>query len=129
MDVSIFIAKIIGPLFLVVAVGIMLNRAFYQRVMEDYSKNAAVIFFTGVAPLVFGIAIVILHNVWAANWPVIITIFGWGGIIKGTWLIVFPNTVARFMKVYEQNKTLLVVHLVIAIFFGAILTVFGYFLS
>ena len=42
MGTSIFIAKILGPFLLVAALGIISNQKFYQKVMEDYSKNAAV---------------------------------------------------------------------------------------
>lgn len=107
----------------------MFNREFYQKVMEDYCKNAALVFFGGLFSLLIGFLIVLSHNLWVANWTVIITIFGWGGIIKGIWLIVFPNTVSKFMQAYQRNETLLLVHSVAALVFGAALAIFGYFMG
>ena len=127
METSLFIAKILGPLVLVVAIGIMANRGFYQKVMEDFCKNAALIYIGGLFSLVIGILIVLAHNTWALNWALIITIFGWGGIIKGIWLIVFPNSIAKFMRVYQKNKALLGVHSVLALVVGTALTFLGYF--
>ena len=129
MEVSLFIAKILGPCFIVVALSMLLNREFYQRVMEDFCRNAALVFFSGMFSLVFGIVVVLLHNVWIAKWPVIITIIGWCGIIKGSWLIVFPNTVSGFTEAYGKNKTLLAVHSVIALILGVVLTVLSYFVG
>lgn len=126
MEVSLFVAKVMGPIYLIVGVGMLLNREFYQRVMEDYPKNSALVFFSGVFPLVLGVVILLLHNTWAANWTVLITIIGWGGLIKGIWLTVFPKTVQGFMKAYLKNKALLAIHSLIALVFGAFLTVMGY---
>ena len=126
MDTSIFIAKILGPCCLVVAAGIMFNREFYNKVMEDYCKNASLVLFGGMIALVIGIVVVLSHNVWVAAWPVIITIYGWGGIVKGVWLIVFPDTVPKFMQLYQKNRVLITIHSLLVLVIGAALTFFGY---
>lgn len=127
MDSSLFIVRILGPYFLIVALGMLLNRGFFQKMMEDFCKNNALLFLSGLFALIFGIVIVMLHNLWVSDWRVIITIFGWGGLIKGIWLIVFPNTVPKFMQVYSRNKSLLVVHSLVALVLGVCLTFLGYF--
>jgi hypothetical protein len=127
MQTPVFIARIIGPVYIILAAGIMLNPKFYQMVMEDFSKNAALVFWSGLLALIIGFLIVLSHNVWAANWTVLITIFGWGGIIKGIWLTVFPNSVSKFMQAYQKNKTLLAIHSLVALALGICMTIFGYF--
>ena len=126
MGISIFLAKILGPCFVIIGVGILLNREFYQKVKEDFCKNAALLFYGGILALIIGLIIVLSHNVWVAKWPVIITIYGWGGIIKGTWLTVFPNSVFKFMEAYNKNKNLLLVHSLVIIVLGAALSILGY---
>ena len=91
MGTSVFIAKVFGPAYLILAVGMLANRDILRKVMEDFGKNAALVFFIGLFTLFLGMVIVLLHNVWVADWRVLITIFGWGGLIKGIWLTVFPN--------------------------------------
>jgi hypothetical protein len=129
METSVFIAKVLGPCFLIVGIGMLVNRQYFQKVLEDYFKNAALVFFTGMAPLVFGLVIVILHNTWVANWTVLITIFGWGGIIKGVWILLFPNSVAGLMQAYINNKSLLMGHSVLAVVLGLFLSYMGYFVA
>jgi len=104
----------------------MCNLKFYQRIIGDFFKNAALLYLGGVMALLFGIVIVLFHNVWVADWPVIITIFGWGGLIKGIWLIVFPNTAGKLTQAYQKKSSLLVVHLIIVLVIGVLLTVKGY---
>ncbi len=127
MGTSIFIAKIFGLCYLVIGAGLIFNREVFQQIMNDFCDNAALAFFGGIFSLVIGVVIVLTHNVWISNWTVIITIIGWIAFVKGIWLIVFPNSLSKFMRVYQRNENLLIVHAAVALIFGAVLTYFGFF--
>jgi len=127
MEVSIFLAKLLGPYCIIIAIGILFNLKTYQKIMEDFSKNSALIYIGGIMALLFGLLITLFHNVWAANWTVIITIFGWAGLIKGAWLIILPNTLTKVTEAYQKNTALLIIPLAIVLVIGALLTVMGYF--
>jgi len=127
METSVFIAKIFGLCYLIIGTGFLFNRKAFQRVMEDFCKNAAVVFYGGLLALVMGVVIILTHNIWVANWTVMITIIGWAGFIKGIWIIVFPNSVSEFMQAYQKNKNLLIVNPIIMLILGAVLTFFGFF--
>lgn len=126
MENALFLARLLGTYFIIVAIGISFNRQTYQKVMEDFCKNSALVYLGGILALFFGLLIVLFHNVWMANWLVIITIFGWGGIIKGIWLIVFPKSVAKFAEVYKKKANLLTLHLILAFALGIFLSIKGY---
>jgi len=126
METSLYIGKILGPSILIVGLGLMLNLEHYRKVMDDYGKNAALSFFFGIIPLVIGITIILAHNVWVADWRALITIYGWGGIAKGLWMILFPDSVPEFIKSYQKNKNILLVHAAGAVVLGFALTYFGY---
>jgi len=127
MENSIFLAKILGPYCIIVGAGVLFNVKSYQKVMEDFCKNSALLYLGGIFALLFGLLILLFHNVWAANWTVIITIFGWGGLIKGAWLIIFPNSLTKLTEAYKKKTALLKVHLLVVIVLGIFLTVKGYF--
>ncbi|MFC1576816.1 hypothetical protein ACFL42_01695 [Candidatus Omnitrophota bacterium] len=127
MGTSIFIARIFGLCYLIIGACFIMNRKAFQQVMEDFCKNAAMVFYGGLLALVIGVVIVLKHNIWAANWTVIITIIGWVALIKGIWMIGFPGSVPKFMRAYRENKNLIVIHAVFAIVFGAVLAYFGFF--
>jgi len=57
MQASIFIARIFGLCYLVIGIGFLFNREAFGRVMEDFCRNAALIFYGGMLALVAGIAI------------------------------------------------------------------------
>jgi len=127
METSVFIARIAGLCYLIMGAGFLFNRKAFQQVMEDFCKNAAVVFYGGLLALVIGIVIILTHNVWVANWTVMITIIGWLALIKGIWIIVFPGTISKFMQAYQKNESLLLVQSIGALILGAVLTFFGFF--
>lgn len=126
MGSGLFIARIFGPCYFIIALGMIFNRKFYQRLMEEYSGSAVSVFYGGLLALVVGLAIVLKHNVWTSHWTVVITLIGWAGLLKGIWLVVFPQTVNTFMRSYTRNPTLLRLHALVALILGAFLTIKAY---
>jgi len=127
METSVFIARIFGLCYLIIGAGFVFNRKSLHRIMEDFCKNAALVFYGGLLALVIGVVIILTHNVWVANWTVMITIIGWLALIKGIWMIFFPNTVYKFMQIYQKNENMLTLHSIVALILGAVLTFFGFF--
>ncbi len=95
MDTSLFLARIIGPLFLVVGAGVMLNAKHYATMAHHFLKNSELYYFSGAISLVVGLAIVLNHNLWTPDWRVVITILGWMSILKGVLRILLPKTGAE----------------------------------
>ncbi|MGB3082827.1 MAG: hypothetical protein WBB86_07565, partial [Candidatus Omnitrophota bacterium] len=77
--------------------------------------------------LVFGIFLVMFHNIWVLNWTVLITILGWSSLIKGILLIVFPNMIFKMTEMCRKSTAVLAVHVIIILALGVFLTIMGYF--
>lgn len=127
METSIFLAKLLGPYLIIIGAGVLFNIKYYQGMMEGFTENSVLIYLGAIMALIFGLLIVLFHNVWVWNWPVIITIFGWMGLVKGIWLIFFPKSVNKMMVVFKDKPNILRIHLCIAIILGIILSIKGYF--
>ena len=76
MATSILIAKLIGPVLLVAAIATPADAKELQEMAREFLKDRALIYVTGVLAMLGGLAIVNNHNIWIADWPVIITLFG-----------------------------------------------------
>ena len=126
MDNSILLAKFIGPYIMVIGFGLLFNSKAYQKVIEDFFKNAALVYVTGLITLVAGLAIVIFHNLWILDWRIIITFFGWNILIKGAWLIISPNTSAKLAALFAKDNKLVIVPWIIMFAVGIFLTTKGY---
>ena len=95
MQRSIYLAKLIGPVFVTIGVGVLFNAPIFRILAEQFLSSYALIFLAGLVTLTAGIALVLAHNVWTPDWRVIITILGWLSVIGGALRIIAPNLVVR----------------------------------
>ena len=126
---SIFLAKLIGPLMLAVGIGIFVNGAIYRLLADEFLRSRALIYLSGLLLMTAGLAIILTHNVWRADWAVIITILGWLAAIGGAFRIVMPQGTERIGRRILKEKHGLTIGGIIWVAVGAILCVFGYGLA
>jgi hypothetical protein len=130
MTTSRYIAQLMGPVLLVIAIGmsigLMMEGPGYSSLMKEFIANRAVIFLTGILALLAGVAIVNAHNLWVQDWRVIVTILGWLLVLRGIMLLVFPLTVQVFGDRIAASETGVVAGAAVTFVLGAILCVMGY---
>jgi hypothetical protein len=126
---SIFLAKLMGPLLLAVGIGVFVNGAVYRLLADEFLRSRALIYLSGLITMTAGLAIVLTHNVWRADWAVIITILGWLLLIGGAFRIVMPQGTERIGRRLLKEKHGLTIGGIVWVALGAILCVFGYGLA
>jgi hypothetical protein len=77
MQTSIFLARLIGPVMALVGVSLLVNELAFRKMAQEFLRSPALIFFSGMILMPAGLAVVLSHNVWVLNWPLIITLLGW----------------------------------------------------
>ncbi|MCM8791279.1 MAG: hypothetical protein NC938_06250 [Candidatus Omnitrophica bacterium] len=127
MDGSVLIAKFLGPFIVIIGTGLFLNVDIFRRIGADFFKNPALVFISGIMTFLIGLAIVIFNNIWAADWRLIITIFGWLTLIKGALLVVLPDRLAGISKIFLKNIRVMLVPWAVIFILGIFLTYKGYF--
>lgn len=126
MGNSIFLAKLIGPLMLAVGIGIFVNGAVYRMLADEFLRSRALIYLSGLLTMTAGLAVVLTHNVWRPDWPVIITVLGWLAVIGGAVRIIAPQGTERIGRRVLKHKHGLTIAGIAWLAVGAILSVFGY---
>jgi uncharacterized membrane protein len=127
MDSSIFLARLIGPLFVVIGAGLLVNRENYRTLAREFLESPALIYIAGIIAFLGGLAIVLTHNVWIAGWPVIITILGWITLIGGVIRIVIPSASAQLGERMLRNEYWLPIAAAIYVALGLWLSIAGFF--
>ncbi len=127
MATSILIAKLIGPIFLVAAVAMLANPKDIQEAGREFLKNRALIYLAGILAMLGGLAILINHNIWAADWPVLITVFGWASVLGGAVRIALPSVVESIGGAMIEYPGMMRIAGAVWVLIGAFLTYKGYF--
>jgi Co/Zn/Cd efflux system component len=127
MATSVFLAKLIGPVMFVAALGLFINTAGYRAMAQEFLRSPALLYLAGVLTMTTGLAIVLNHNVWVANWPVLITILGWLGVIGGAVRMALPDITRKVGDSMLRNDMALRIGGAGWLALGALLCFFGYF--
>ena len=127
MQTSVFLAKLMGPVALAVGIAALVNAAVLRQVAEQFLASHALMYLAGLLGMVAGVAIILTHNVWVADWRVLITILGWLAAIGGALRIVVPERVESMGQWFLRHPTSMTVAAAIWLALGALLTFFGYF--
>ena len=81
MSTSVFIARLIGPVMLVIGLAVFANQRAFRELAEEFLASRALTFLSGLIIMPAGLAIVLTHNIWAVDGRVMITLFGWANAI------------------------------------------------
>ncbi len=127
MESSILIAKILGPLYVVSAFGWLFNRKIYGDIVEEYLNHRGLLYLSAILAFLFGATILTFHNVWIADWPMIITMLAMIGLIKGLSILVYPDKTISLALAFASNMSAMFVTFFLIFALGAALTWFGYF--
>ena len=126
MATSIFLAKLIGPVLLLVAAALLINAAAFRVMAQEFVGSRPLMFLSGFMLVPAGLAIVLTHNVWAADWRVLITLLGWLTAIGGAVRVLAPQQVAAFARSKLDSPRFLTIAAAIWLIVGALLCYFGY---
>ncbi len=105
MDLSLFLAQVIGLYFIVIGASLLLNYKVLRKVMDDFITDTRFMFLGGSMILVLGLLLVASHNVWEGSWRVIITIIGWLTLFKGAAYLLLPKDMFKqWVKILNKKK-------------------------
>lgn len=122
MSDSIFLAAIIGPTYLVLGLSLLIYAERWEKIAKGWEKDHIVLFGPMMYCIVFGLAIITMHNLWEWSPYLIITITGWVAFLKGAIYLLIPGEAFKYLirKVNSKNYYLRI---------GSLFTICGAWLS
>lgn len=126
MEPAVFIARLIGPIFVVIGVSILLNEQIYAAIVIESVHSPALIYFSGLLSLPIGIAILNVHRAWTADWRVIVTVLGWLFAFGGVLRILLPHLTAMLGEAMFTGPAAMPIVAVIVLILGGWLCFEGY---
>jgi hypothetical protein len=124
-DIAYVLARFLGLFLLVIGLMVLVmkdQKAYFDQLVE--SKEF--LFITGLITIVIGALIVALNNTWNFDWRLLITIFGWGTLIKGAMMLILPEFSIFVWRKTSVYRWMLVGSGVVSIVIGAYLIWIGF---
>ena len=126
MSNSLFLARLIGPVMLVVGLAVFANPRGFRDMAEEFLASRALMFLSGLIIMPVGIAIVLTHNIWTADWRVAITVFGWLCAIGGALRLFGPLFVVKAGHTMLRQPYFTPIAAAIWVVLGLLFCFFGY---
>jgi hypothetical protein len=126
MQTSLFLARLIGPVTLVIGLAVFANQRGFREMAEEFLASRALMFLAGLVIMPAGLAIVLTHNVWTADWRVLITIFGWLCAIGGAIRLFEPPFLVKTGRAVLKQPTFTPIAAAIWVALGLLFCFFGY---
>jgi hypothetical protein len=128
MELTSSVAKVIGPVLLLRAVSIVIDRRHFLEMLRGLEREVTTVSFSlfPIALLMACITLALFHSDTSSVAAILIHLIAWGGMAKASALILFPGVVAVKARALERVGFLNVV-LVVCFLVGGYFTWFGYF--
>lgn len=126
MQTSIFLARLIGPVMALVGISLLMNETAFRKMAMEFLRSPALIFLSGMILMPAGLAVVLNHNVWVLNWPLIITLLGWIAVISGALRVFAPDRALKIGKKAIASKEITTAAATFWLVIGAVLCYFGF---
>ena len=126
MQASIVIARLIGPLFGAIGVGMLTNTDTYRQIGQQFLSTYAIIYLSGIFLLLMGLTILNVHPRWTSDWRSVITAVGWVFTVAGVWRLIAPQFVPFIGGAILANHNFFVGAGAVLIALGGFITYKGY---
>ena len=126
MQASIFLARLLGPLFLIVGASVLFNPKAFRDIAAEVIRSVTLVYLFGFLDFAAGLAIVLTHNVWLMSWRVLVTLIGWFLLIRGAARVLIPETIMGYAAKMIRNKQMIPAAGVVSGIIGLVLCYFGY---
>ena len=111
----------IALIHLTVGVAMSLKPDSIKAGIDSFLKSPGMMFIVGVVSTLLGAMIVSWHNSWGSLTEIIVSIVGWGSLLKGFMILAFPKDLKTFVgKMYKTDTCIRIWGLVVLVL-GAVL--------
>ena len=88
---TLIIERVLAILLVFTGLSYSIQSLLWRDLVKDRLENPTWVLMWSLLFLPWGLVVVIGHNLWVANWPVIVTILGWLITLKCVAYLLFPS--------------------------------------
>ena len=129
MENAVLLASVMGPIYVVLGLSILFYVKVWGKLVDKFAKDHLSLLSLMFMHLVLGLISVGMFNVWEFNVWLLVTLTGWGMLLKGVAYFLLPgDMLTSMMKIASNNAGLLYFGGLVATVIGAVLSYNVYFM-
>jgi len=120
MDISLFLAQLIGLYSVVVGLSMLMERKMLMGIFQEIFSTRALSYVMGVLMLVMGLLLVLTHTVWQGTLSIVITVISWFVLVEAIIFLFFSQKIlAKALIALNNTKiyyAISIVYLVLGVY-------------
>lgn len=122
-----FIEWYLASALLIVGTSLLVRSRAWIAAMSSAVSHPLAPFLSGLYGVLMGLPIVLLHNVWASDARVVVTLLGWLALAVGVLFLIAPASYAALLRRMPMSPPLVALRGLLRVALGGVIV--GYLLS
>lgn len=123
---TILLAKVLGSYIAIAGAAILTRKRFFMSAFSAFIEDKASRFLLAAIDMLFGLFVINMHNDWSTLPAGIITLIGWGGLVKGVIAIFAKDSSLEKFAMKFKEKKWYVAESIVLIVVGIYLAAYGF---
>jgi len=123
---TLFFSKIIGIYFIIIGIAYLINPHYCKKVLHGITSLYGLSALCGTLGVIFGMIILLHHNLWVTYLEIVISLIGWLTLIIGFIFVFFPKSISHAGRKLQKHHNWIWLNLVLLII-GLFLAYMGFF--
>lgn len=119
---SLVIAQVLGMYFVIMALVMIARADHYRALIAKLQPDSGIVPLAASVGLVFGLLLVVVHNLWLWESEVVITVIAWLILIKSVLWLAIPERMVTFSRVIYSGNAYFIVAVITGLIGIALLT-------
>ena len=126
MDAALVLARFWGIILVVLCVSMLINAKFYVRLVKGFQDEAVRFLYFYLVLVIGAVNMSFFFNQWAWNLRGLITLLGWGALLKGSFGILLPDLSNKIIQRINLTPAMIYLSGVIMLIIGVYLLYCGF---
>jgi hypothetical protein len=127
MDAALVLARFWGIILVVLSSSMLINAKSYARLVKTFQDESVRFLYFFVVLLIGAVSVSFFFDQWAWNLRGVITLLGWGSLLKGSFGILLPGLSNRIIQRINLSPVVIYPTGVVFLLVGCYLLYYGFF--
>ena len=120
-------ASVLWPITLLIGIGLFVNTKFYKSMYDTIKKDKSLLIIAAIGGMIAGTYMVANHSIFDSFAELIISLFGWGLLLKSSLILALPQTFTDMVSKMKYSNNALKTAGIVYIAIGLYLINFAYY--
>jgi uncharacterized membrane protein len=95
---SIILAQILGLYLFIISILMLARPGHFRDVVDNLKPESGALLVGGALSLLFGLMLIVIHNIWIWDFKVLVTVIAYITVIKSIMILAFPAKVIELTQ-------------------------------